>query len=263
MVVEFKQNRSHGCTLSSGQFLIPERGIKLDAINSRYEFNVLRRDTKAHWAIGRTERITNSDPGSRDCMSNRSLDYWTQHALLFTHTCDLLPFLIEQSEFNIRAVTPVMVDSSQLAKLEFDYQPKDTQGDISQLRAGWVLLDPERYWVIVRFEAQVDDSSTGKGSIAGNIEYEKGTAVPIVKKSVLRQKARFLDGKQGEYETRFEFQITEADVPESDFFLSAFGLPEPTFAGPRPTRWYLWVALAGVFCLVLAVLLRRRARRPA
>jgi hypothetical protein len=262
MLVEFKQNRASGCTLAAARFFVPkQRRPQVDAINFQYEFTLNRRDSLAPWAIINTEMITSGDSSSRDCMSNRALEYWPQVGLLFHQTYDLLPYLLKQPDFSIKAVTPVMVPSSQLAKVEFEYQPKETGGDISPLRAGWVLLDPERYWLVVKFEAQVDAPGAYKGLIVGSMEYEQDEEVPIAKKRVFEQKRTYADGTKGHYETRFEFQIAEADVEESDFYLSAFGLPEPISASVRPTRWYLWALLAAGVSLVLAFLLRRHAKR--
>jgi hypothetical protein len=49
--------------------------------------------------------------------------------------------------------------------------------------------------------------------------------------------------------------------PDSDFRLTAFGLPEPPSSEEaRPRRWYLWLGLAGITCLVLGVSFRWRRR---
>jgi len=263
-MLEFKQSRDAGCTLVSARFLVPkERLPVLNAINPHYEFDLTRRDSLASWAISRTEFISSGDSSSRDCTCNRALDYWAQHALLFIHTFDLLPFLVQQPEFSVKAVTPVTLGARQLARVEFDCRPKKTEGFISPLRTGWVLLDPERYWVIVKYEAELNTPGFWTGSIAGSVEYEEGEDVPIPKKRVQRQKRANTDGTEDEYEMRSEFQITEVEVPASEFYLSAFGLPEPTMAAAPPTRWYLWVALAAGVCLVLAVVLRWRAKRTS
>jgi len=58
---------------------------------------------------------------------------------------------------------------------------------------------------------------------------------------------------------RREFNLKEADVPERDFTLSAFGLSEPGGV-QRPTRWYLWAAILGIGCLIVAALFFWRTR---
>jgi hypothetical protein len=55
----------------------------------------------------------------------------------------------------------------------------------------------------------------------------------------------------------------EPNVPERDFSLTAYGLPEPpgvTFARPTPT--YIWLLVGAASCVVVAVIFRRLARRP-
>ena len=51
-----------------------------------------------------------------------------------------------------------------------------------------------------------------------------------------------------------DFRRASAPFPDTDFTLSAFGLPEPPgLEWKRPTPWYLWVGLAGIVCLALGV----------
>jgi hypothetical protein len=54
-----------------------------------------------------------------------------------------------------------------------------------------------------------------------------------------------------------ELQTVERpDVPLEEFTLSAFGLPEPPGIPVERSRLYLWIALAGIFCLGIAALIR-------
>lgn len=260
MICAFKQNRSAGCTLVSGRKIHRTASMEdLYALNLQYEFQLGRRDPQLGWAMAGVERIQDGKSLSSDCMSNSALDYWPQHALLFIHTYDLLPHLIEQPEFDVKSVVLVSEDSRQYARVDFDYRPQKSGPDVSPLRTGWVLLDPERFWVIVKYEVQLEVPDSFKGSIVGSMEYEKGNAVPIPKKGTQRHKRIHSDGETTDQEVTYEFHMTEADVPESEFFLSAFGLPEP-FDVRQPRRWYLWAALAAVPCLALAIFLHRRAR---
>ena len=56
-------------------------------------------------------------------------------------------------------------------------------------------------------------------------------------------------------ENTYDFDFREGEVPESDFTLSAFGLPEPKgMALPKSSRWYLWFIAGGVICLGVGVL---------
>jgi len=63
--------------------------------------------------------------------------------------------------------------------------------------------------------------------------------------------------------TVFDYFEQEA-VPEVEFSLTAFGLPEPVgISFQQPTRWHLWFALAGVGALALALGLYKWSRRTA
>ncbi len=77
---------------------------------------------------------------------------------------------------------------------------------------------------------------------------------------------------QGDSETR-KYPVVEEILEfehcppfdDSEFTLSAFGLPEPpgleTTPAPKPTRWYLWIALAGGVSLLGALFFSWRIRK--
>jgi hypothetical protein len=84
------------------------------------------------------------------------------------------------------------------------------------------------------------------------------------------------NGKAHDVEMRQDYQLVEGDVPESEFFLSAFGLPEPVAANleqvglkPQPidVPWqkpmppYVWVLTGVGICTIVAIGFRYFARR--
>jgi hypothetical protein len=113
--------------------------------------------------------------------------------------------------------------------------------------------------VIREYDLHLEWASVGvKASAIVAYEYEAAPdGFPIPK----RVNTRYKKPAQGfDSEIRHEFNLKEADVPEGDFNLSAFGLPEPG-GMRRPIPWYLWAAILGIGCLSAAALLHWRARR--
>ena len=64
--------------------------------------------------------------------------------------------------------------------------------------------------------------------------------------------------------TDWEYDLIEpSPLPrDEEFTLSAFGLPEPpTSNNDAPIRWYLWLGLAGIGCILLAAYVHFQKRR--
>jgi len=63
-------------------------------------------------------------------------------------------------------------------------------------------------------------------------------------------------------ETKETTDFSLNDPPESEFTLSAFGLPEPPgIEWKKPFPWYLVLATIGALCLAVFLFLRSRAKR--
>jgi hypothetical protein len=134
---------------------------------------------------------------------------------------------------------------------------------------GWVLLDPHRHWIVNAGELKVVYSGGIAGDIAFENEYRQGSAGIAIPTRTVRRRTLFPDlsrqsaGVKDEEEATFHFR-EEDNVPEIEFSLSTFGLPEPVGVSfPRPTRWYFWFAVAGVCCFGMALGLYKLARRRA
>jgi hypothetical protein len=98
---------------------------------------------------------------------------------------------------------------------------------------------------------------------SGSYEYrDAGDGFPILQRIVCKYNN---PAKSYERDDTYEFDLREADVPEDDFTLSAFGFKEPVGVKPpeRPRTW-LWLLATAAGLAVLAVLfavLKRRAAR--
>src|SRR5262249_42250879 len=113
-------------------------------------------------------------------------------------------------------------------------------------------------------------TASGRGTITFEV-LELGQTdgdLPVPKRAVRQSHFVLDDGdtNRQEYRIDFDLSVPRRLPPEDEFTLPAFGLPEPPGAGRRTVLGtYLWVALAGVSCLTLGVvlqILRKRAGRP-
>jgi hypothetical protein len=258
---ELKQR--NGCALYLEQKFVEgekeDGGAWLESVNPSYGFELHRSTPDGPWAVSQF---------GKDLWSQASINtpsWWVEEVTTLPYRIwDMGPALqvmVKEAGFTVKQVTPVSRDGRQFAGVEFAYQPADPS--VIPLRGGWVLFDPDRYWVTRGFELQTDWSRAGstsaKGTDEASLEYvEAGDGFPILKQIVY---TRQIPTRGNHTEFRYEYDLREADVPESDFTLSAFGFPEPVGIGKEPTRWYIWVAVAAVVCLALAGFFRWLARR--
>jgi hypothetical protein len=161
--------------------------------------------------------------------------------------------------FKLLNVTPVVRKGRTLAKVEFEFQPKNKE---QSLRGGWVLYDPGWHWVqheCLLFVERTGNSGLDiiKGTNAASFEYdERKPGFPIIKRMVTRFER---PAKSYTADFTLEFQLHEAESPERDFALSAFAFPDP-ITEPQikgGVRWYIWFAIAGFGFLAIAYMLRR------
>jgi hypothetical protein len=257
---EIKQRDSCALFLAEnlGNGSPPDNSGLVMATNGLYGFELRRLNPTTSWLVA------NLDVDLSDGMTYRlgsppseGVVYWSTCPITF----ELIPYFsgvtIQDPEFVLKQLLPTHRKNEQLMMVEFDYRSPSDKPKIPSVK-GWVLYDPQRFWVIQEYNAHVEwTSSKVEASTRVVYEYKEAADGFPIPKRVTR---RFTPVKGVDRESRFEFNLEEADVPESDFTLSAFGLPEPSgVRWPRP--WYLWFAMLGIICLSLAALVRWWTRR--
>jgi hypothetical protein len=251
------------------------------ATNSRYNFRLVQSGPKGNWRLTSREPIGTQSKSAAD---NTSFDLMacSNHAIALKTGVDQIPSLLAHPGFKIVNVTPIDKNGRTLARVDIDFHPeREDEIKYSWLRKGWLLFDPQRYWLLVEFEGAAERYD-GVGTMHGSYEYETSPeGLPILKRKHLTYKGTEADGKPTESDYEFQFNFAEGDVPESEFELSAFNYVEPMsaeaalaqseaalaefYAGrvePKkglPT--YLWVLIGAGVCVAMALGLRYLARR--
>jgi hypothetical protein len=167
-----------------------------------------------------------------------------------------LPDLAKEPGFLLKRVSSVDADSNRLVRIEYDRVSHSMRNDPA--RGGWVLLDPALYWVVKQYEVKAVWPD-GQGTISATLEYKTtDSGFPLATRVVRNHKAESQTGPvDHEYVLDYDLNVQDK-LPERDFTLSAFGLPEP--AGATRSRLYLWIGGVGVLCVSVALWLARRAR---
>ena len=239
-------------------------------INSRYEFRIHRSKDRP-FQLDAIERVGKgpSDVGPYTFPYARSLSAaWILH---------LHPFRewLKIDGFSVESVDPIVSSGGNiLVKIRAKYdaaERKKSARDPDESFTADVLLDPENHWCI-RSVDYIYYNVKGKEGVYNlpkrmSIEYGPhidGMPVPRLVTEVREYPPESgLAGIVTDKSFISGVQKT-GTVSEDQFTLSRFGLPEPPgLEWKRPIRWYLWVGLAGIVCLILGEGFRRFRRRKA
>lgn len=232
-----------------------DKAVIAGAFNPSYFF-LLNGETGAGFQVAQIQPSTVRVPTSPHTPAAYVLEY--VYAPWFFMQKPLAAWL-KDPDFVVKKVTSHPQDGRMLLRAEFTYVPKKASGDVplkmlTFYEPSWVILDPDNYWTI-----QEHLITTWYGNQRGRVTYgERVGGFPMAKRAErISTGARTKDVKT----TRWEIdRIAHRMIPESEFTLSAFGLPEPSFGPRRFGNWPILLALAAVFA-ALAVTLRRVLRR--
>lgn len=168
--------------------------------------------------------------------------------------------LLNKPGFHVKDVSPIRRDDRDLVRVEFEYKPEKPSGDIlDSLKGGWVLLDPDQSWRLQESEF----TAVGYRTTA-TIEYgPKIDGIPTLRR--IKNDTYGDEPRGGHSWDICDFTSWERrDVPDREFTLSAFDLPEMSYSPPTaaPT-WgpWIWISLGLVSGLIgLGLWLLRTSR---
>jgi hypothetical protein len=131
---------------------------------------------------------------------------------------------------------------------------------------GFLICDPSRAWIMTEYEA---DCYVGinKTHSKQHVTLQYGESlshVPIAEKAEVKTTyltESLTDSGTTSQSTRVVEVLSDGEVPEEEFYLSFYGLPEPKFRRGWFGAW-VWYLLVGAVCLAIgAILLKRRQAR--
>lgn len=174
--------------------------------------------------------------------------------------------------FTILNSMRVSENGQDLVRIDYKYSYVDSTIGAESRRQGSVFLDPSQCWCIRRSKRSGAGAQKGTPRTKGEeeIEYETinhASGYPLVKTKIQHINSYDIKTqKSRKLTTRIEYQWEVNDnLPDSEFTLTAFGLPEPMGVEPLPpSRNWLWLLAATLVAAVLAILfawLRRRHAR--
>lgn len=154
---------------------------------------------------------------------------------------------------------------SQITKVWFNVSPAGPSakppGRIPIEGAGWFVLDKAGYWRVLAWELPFQSTKYGDPFVViAKYGYRMEGDLPLLE--TIRLTYASYPGRKLIARGTRNFGFERRQPSESEFRLSAFGLPEPEF--PRPPGWwtypYAWFGMAALTLFLLAVLIARYRR---
>ena len=218
-------------------------------INSRYGFSIERRTPDSPWVV--TSVVTTKYEGLRDQIYEGVLEYAEAPWVIFAKP---LGTLIHEAGFRLESCEPVVQDGRELCKVTFDYSPGADSKEPTEMRGGWLVVDPVLSWAIREFNVKMR-----WGEVSGSHVYsDTDVTIPMLQEIHQRRTGK---GGYTDWNVVFEKLEHRDSIPEAEFGLAQYGLPEPygPLASGKSMRGPILI-LAGLLAIVVAGLLYYRVR---
>jgi hypothetical protein len=186
---------------------------------------------------------------------------------LFPHFCyhdQPLAEVIHQPGFRLENVT---LDERGLVRAKVRYERSIPNGTGKMIAETIFTFDPQRYWCIREYQEEstykVKSGNTTSQYVVEFVLEDHSSGFPLVRRQDARSTATSTSsgGNDNRRRVEYELQVDES-VPDSEFTMSAFGLPEPVgVVWERRTPVYVWLFVAAGVLLTMGIFFRWLARR--
>jgi len=221
------------------------------ACNADYGFSIGRARKDATFTIGGLEQITdrrNLSEKMRDVV-----DYSRSFAISNWFINDEpLDRLVESSTFKL--IDAEEIEWKGIKAVRVTFERPDKQHVLFDFGPSYLICDTSRHWAILEYELKVGPTSIH------HVELDFGEAIngfPIPKKSFRRSFGT--QDAESIRRTICDIEVLRTSIPDSEFRLSHYGLPEPVFSAPSRGGW-LWYLAGGIALIAFGFLIRRRRR---
>jgi hypothetical protein len=227
---------------------------RVTAENSKYGFHIEKREEGKPWMVDFVGQPANVSEKIENGGVRSAIQFTTKVGDLY------LPDVLAKPTFKINSIEKRTGAAGELVAVTFENREPASQRSPEgrTIKDGSFVLNPQRHWAVEEYQVRVEMRD-------GRIEYwtkktvfrdePSGSADPLTSRTTYGP-----DPMSVNYYDDWNFdKFNHNHVPESEFTLSAFGLPEvgapSLFAQGR--LWMVLVA-SGVVCIVIAIVVRRR-----
>ena len=221
--------------------------------NSDYAFQLSKESPDGKYSVRNLHRRESLD--DRTLFNSLRINLDAPFKLGFVDMADLMG----RQGFTISGVSPLVRGGNKVLKIAFEAPLPVSKRNDGGGYIGWIIVAPDNKWVTLEYEYR---PRKGKVVWTGTIDYDgiqEGFPLP---KRVIHIAAMQENRKDRMVETsEFEKVSFLSNVPDHQFTLAAFGIPE-TVVASRSTRGSgvaLWLVGLSLCSLILAAILRKLA----
>ncbi len=227
--------------------------------NKDYSFSLLKKDADSQYIIRSFDKNVDGEPPHQmKVQVNGSLYGYLDAPFSFSAAYQPLSHIISSDRLSIRRISEVRQDDENCLKVEVQFKMgmwKIAGGRPSPDYDGWILVSPEKKWVVREYEL-----GHSLQVLRGHVEYGgPQDGFPVPKRVVIRGFPRG-SGEPNYIESATFEDLRFVEVPDSEFTLAAFGLPELGQPGPSRSRYanrtVIWLLGAALASLVVAIVLK-------
>jgi len=260
---DFKQNQNSCSYLTSTtrQTKDPKRGLPkttVYVVNPKYSFELIKSESGNGWVI---PQLRLKDKVLLTAAKTPVLTYVfkavSPHYLVLGKP---IWECAKDPRFKLIGKESMKEGSAELVR--YDFELETTLGKTLTQCRGVMILNPSLLWSVVHLRTLLSSEGKPGVKVQGDFKTRAGIGnLPLLEKEFFRSAEKEQDGsyRQGQY----TWDVTEdCSVPEQQFTLAAFGLPEPEgiySSGGIP--YYLRFIAAGLVAALLGLLLHRYKRR--
>ena len=224
-------------------------------VNPKYCFSlVMKTESNSAWLM---DQCLPSDDGSGLSSARIPLRTMVSRNILqgISIGTKKLSDLVHYPHYKLLSMSKISHNTLEAYKLVFDCHHAASELPYYFVQSGTVILIPSKNWVIASSEYIMKDS-VATSRCSETYSYNQDLTpkkIDVFVESTLGAK----------YSSIFDYNLSAAaNVSDSDFTLTAFGLPEPVgVTWEKPTPRYLFFLAAAAGFAVLVVLFRWLARR--
>jgi hypothetical protein len=235
--------------------------------NDKYAFSLKKATEGGEYAVESLQPIRRPEDVPGNSLVRKMLRpvLWVPYAIPFS-----IDRMVSSPRFMVRAISPVSRNGKDMLRIEFDWpndpsRKKPTRGKDTGGFEGFILVSPQEKWVLYEFECR-QKSGAGRSGWRGSADYQ-GTVdgFPIPK----RVAHQVLKLPEGDVVSSYAYDFLDfrfADVPDNEFTLARFGVPESVLEPAkvaRNGRLGYWLAGLAVLAVLLAVCLKIVSSRAA
>lgn len=232
--------------------------------NPKYDFDIRRGGEGEAWRINRFENTAYIATLPTEA-SNRFLNFLRAPYDVWNYPVEAL---FSSSRLKNAAAASDGVGAKEVVTVNFQLAGDPaSEENIDCIEGGVIRFEPARHWAIRDFDLRIRPAM-GAARRAQTVRVTKRCtyrSAGSIEPAEVQFDLEMLTGKQARRVNRWTVTIDEvrpSELTAKEYTLPAFGVMEPPLPGsrsPLTSRWF-WMLQAGVFVLVIGLLLRRRAK---